>query len=1128
MPTLQLLLLGAFELRYDDQPLPKPSTLKSQSLLAYLATHRQQPQSRERLANLFWGDQLERKARSSLSTALWHIRRCFPDEEPILSDPHSVQFDPACDLWLDFEAFESYVTAEDMASLEAGLALYRGEFMEGFYDDWILTYRYRLESLFSEALARRMTGLEAGGEYEGALAAALKLADHDPLREDAHGVAMRAYYRLGQRSAALKQYGRCQAILEEELGIEPGSSTTEMYEAIREGREIPVQAHLASGKGRVSALMPDAVEDRHNLPAQTTPFVGREAELAELARLLADPGVRLLSILGAGGMGKTRLALEAGRAQLGSFEHGVYYVPLAPLESVETIVPTTAEALGFSFYKGVEPRQQLLEYLRRKHMLLVMDNLEHLLACPEPDGRDGAELVSDILRTAPEVKVLVTSRARLNVQGEWLLNLDGMAFPEWETEEEAARRLPEDAADPEGWTEYSAIELFLQNARRTCPDFELEADDLKQISRICRLVDGMPLGILLAAGWLTMLTPAEIADQISGQISGQQSGEIEASLDFLETELRDVPKRQRSMRTLFDHSWKLLTEREQEVFQWLSVFRGGFTRQAAQWVASASLRELRALVDKSLLQREPDGRYGMHELLRQYAADKIRRADRLRRADGLHQAGKARRAEELGEVLPEEKETRDRHCTYYADYLRGKEAHLTGRGQQQALADIGAEIENVRAAWSWAVDQGKVEEMEHSVESIAEFYRIRAWFQEGEEIFAKAVQRLVEGQEEFSDRESEMVLGKLLARQGWFCGCLGLVEKGSELLQRSLGIFHDLGAQRETAYALYHLGYDVLEQAGGRPLYQEGLAIFEEIGDRRGIALTLGGLGWDAVLQQGEYKTAKRLFQESLAIFRELGNQEGMADSLTGLGYTLWTLGDYGEARQLHYEGLGLRLEIGHHKGIADSLDFLAHDSCGLEEYEEARALWQESLANYREIGNLWGMAWALGNMGELANVLGEHAEALQLAQESLALFKEIDARRGISWSLRVLGNAACGLGDLAGAKRYLHQALEAVAMVGVMSFVPLTLVGIATLMSAEGQKERALELLAFALHHPICWQWVRDRTAPLVAELEVELPPEVVAAANARGRARDLDTTVAELLEELGGTRTELVDQSD
>jgi tetratricopeptide (TPR) repeat protein len=272
---------------------------------------------------------------------------------------------------------------------------------------------------------------------------------------------------------------------------------------------------------------------------------------------------------------------------------------------------------------------------------------------------------------------------------------------------------------------------------------------------------------------------------------------------------------------------------------------------------------------------------------------------------------------------------------------------------------------------------------------------------------------------------------------------------------------------------------------------------------------------------------AEQLFQESLTIFRDLGNEEGMAASLRDLGYVLWILGEYGAAKQLHQESLTLRQQIGHQKGIADSLDFLAHDAMGLEEYGEAKKLWQESFTIYREIGNPWGMAWALGNRGELANVLGEHAEAFHLAQESLALFKKIDARRGISWSLKVLGDAACGLGDLAAAKRHFRQALETVVLVGVASFAPLTLVGIAALMAAEGERERALELLTLVLHQPIAWQWVEDRAAPLVAELEAELPADVVVAAWERGRARDLDATVAELLDELGGTGTDSPDQS-
>jgi predicted ATPase/predicted Ser/Thr protein kinase len=859
-------------------------------------------------------------------------------------------------------------------------------------------------------------------------------------------------------------------------------------EAILKGREIATSVRLAPGESRFSTPTLDAIRPCHNLPAQPTPFVGREAELTELRRLLADPDVRLLTILGAGGMGKTRLALEAAAAELDNFERGVYFVSLAPLDSVEAIVPTVAEALGFSFYEGGEPEQQLLDYLRQKAMLLIMDNFEHLLAAPESDGRDGAGLVSDVLQTAPDVKILSTSRARLNVLGEHLFRLAGMDFPKPLPAAEA--ETPEDAADLEGRADYSAVKLFLQSARRVKPGFELAADDLKYVTRICQLVQGMPLGIVLAAAWLTMLTPAEVA------------AEIEASLDFLETDLRDVPERQRSMRAVFDHSWNLLTEREQEVFQWLSVFRGGFTRAAAQQVTGAMLRELRALVDRSLLQRDPTGRYGIHELLRQYAA-------------------------ELLEKVPVDKEAvQDRHYAYFADFLEGKEADLIGRGQKQALTEIGAEIENVRAAWDWVVAQGKIEEIDRSSESLAEFYHLRAWFHEGEEAFAGAAHRLAEVQQQIGDQTCKLVLGKLLLQQGRFCHSLGLVEKASEILQESLAILRDLGARREVVYALLYLGHLIAGRGGdGTPVHQEALAIAKEIGDRRGIALSFQGLG-DVATGQGEYGAAKHLYQKGLALFSELGNQEGTAQSLADLGYIAFVLGEYGEAEQLHRESLALSREVGDQRGIADSLHSLALDAGGLEDYGEARRLCQESLTIFQEIGDLRGVEAVLGDLGEFANFLGEHAEAIQLAQECLTICRRIDRPGGIAWALRVLGDAACGLGDLPKARRYHHHALEVVTEIAQTFLIPRSLVGVAAILAAEGQKERALELLALFIHHPLSFQSTKTRAAPLIAELESELPPDVVAAAWERGRARDLEATVAELLDELGGTGTDSLDQ--
>ncbi|HSR31205.1 MAG TPA: protein kinase [Anaerolineae bacterium] len=852
-------------------------------------------------------------------------------------------------------------------------------------------------------------------------------------------------------------------------------------EAILKGREVPTTLRLTPEASRFSTPTPDATRPRHNLPAQPTPFVGREAELTELARLLGDPDVRLLTILGAGGMGKTRLALEAGAAQLGSFEHGVYFVSLAPLESVEAIVPTTAEALGFSFYEGGEPRQQLLAYLREKSKLLIMDNFEHLLVGREPGHRDGVGLVTDILQTATEVKILITSRARLNVQGETLFHLAGMDYPE---------PLPAaEAETPEGALDYSAVKLFLQSARRVRPGFELADDDLRYVTRICRLVQGMPLGILLAAAWLTMLSPAEIADQISGEIA--------ASLDFLETDQRDVPDRQRSMRAVFDHSWNLLTEREQAVMQALSVFRGGFSREAAHQVADATLHELRSLVDKSLLGRDPAGRYRIHELLRQYAADKLRRAEEPAEEDSI----------------------RDAHATYYAGFLASRDALLRGKEQRQVLDEIRVEVDNIRTAWDWAITQGRIEEIERSLATLARFCRIRGWYREGEALFSRAAHRL------FGTREdrSRLLQGRLLYQQGRFANLLGNESEVGRLLEASLVIFRELGAKREAAYAVCLLGgCESLYGLPRRELCLQGLSLFRELGDQRGSALALHGLAWTGC-HSGEYADAKQSFQESLALFRQVGDLEGIQAALHGLGYICWILGEYQRGRELHLEMLRLCQETGSQGGIARALGDLGIDAYGLRQYEKAHELFGQSLAIYREIGDARGMCDELGDLAVAANALGNYAQAEQYAREALRVLPEgeVDFDRG-AWEYRVLGSAACSLGNYADARKYLRRSLELAIAAQMPSRHLLTFVDVARVLATQSDQERALELLTLVMNHRFSWQIFKDEAAPLIAELEAELPPDVVAAAWARGRARDLDATVAELLDELGGTGTD------
>jgi predicted ATPase len=440
---------------------------------------------------------------------------------------------------------------------------------------------------------------------------------------------MQAYALASDRSNAIAQFEVCREILWSELGVEPAEETVALYESIKLGYYGPISAN---------GLQEPLVEVRYALPYYATPFIGRELELATLDSFITDPTVRLVTIVGPGGIGKTRLAVEAAQRSLAAkiFPEGIFFIDLAPMHETNRIVQRVADALNLPLKGGDSrsSRQQLLDYLNQKKLLLVFDNFEHLL--------DDANLLADILQSGPEIKILVTSRERLNLLQEQVYPIRGLKFPELETAEDA--------------TGYTAALLFLQSARRNQPDFSLRNnDDLIQLARICRMVEGMPLALELAATWVDVLSLTEIAN------------ELQQGLDILERELRDVPARLRSIRASVDYSWQRLDEADQAVFAQLSIFRDGFTRQAAQEVAGATLQELSRLVNKSLIRFDKQrGRYEIHELLLQYGADK------------------------LGGQPALEAATYNRHSDYYCQLLAGYTDHLKGAGQAQAMAAIEA------------------------------------------------------------------------------------------------------------------------------------------------------------------------------------------------------------------------------------------------------------------------------------------------------------------------------------------------------------------------------------------------------------------------------------------------------
>ncbi len=505
-------------------------------------------------------------------------------------------------------------------------------------------------------------------------------------------------------------------------------------ESILEGRD-PGAARFNIPAQRYDSV--DTFDSASNLPAQTTPFLGRTVELAALKQLLDNPEVRLITILAPGGMGKTAISLEAVRRIRNRFPQGVTFIPLARIPSAEYLIQAISEELGLALSSQDDPKVQLLNYLKNAEMLLLLDNFEHVL--------DGAWLIQEILQSAPHMKILTTSRERLNLAGEVPYSLRSMSIAEWQTVEEAMT--------------YGAVQLFVQGARRSRSDFLLQQKDMSALTRICRFVDGMPLGILLAAAWVDMISVEEIA------------GEIEKSIDFLETELRDVPDRQRSVRSVLDSTWLRLDLSDQELFMKLSVFRSSFSRNAAEKIAGASLRQLAKLISKSLITRDAEsGRYHIHELLRQYAQQK------------------------LEDSAQSSRNVRATHATYYADFMKDRWTDLKDHRMKTALQEIQDDIENVRAAWRYWLEVRNGTELRKFFEGLWAIYEIRSWFRPAADLFREAGEQLQEGE---SSIELQIARAYALAMEGWFTSLLGLPHLGIEMARKSLAIFRQIDSGQD-------------------------------------------------------------------------------------------------------------------------------------------------------------------------------------------------------------------------------------------------------------------------------------------------------------------------------------------
>ncbi len=910
MAELSLALLGPLQVTLDGAPITTFESDKVRALLAYLAVEADRPHRRDALAGLLWPERPERAAHLNLNQALANLRGALGDRTatpPFLCiTRETVQFNRASDYELDVETFRARFAACEqhphrhpetckpcVQRLQQAIDLYRGSFLAQFFlsdsaafEEWALLKREWLHRRALRALARLADYHERRADYEQAQHDTWRQLELDPWREESHRQLMRVLALSGQRSAALEQYERCRRALADELGVEPAEETTALYERI-------CTAEYGTSAGAEYLAFPAARP--HNLPPQPTPFIGRENELVALADLLAQPACRLITLVGPGGIGKTRLALQAATDQIEAFAQGVSFVPLAPLRSSEFLVPAIASALGLAFSGREDPRAQLLTYLRGKEVLLVLDNFEHLL--------EGTELLVDILRRASVVTLLVTSRERLNLQGEWVFDIPGLQVP---------------AGDQtEGVEDYSAVALFVQRARKVHARFTFGEAEKLAVARICQLVEGMPLGVELAAAWVRALSCADIAQ------------EIEQSLGFLTTSLRDVPERHRSLRAVFDHSWRLLSADERGVFRKLSVFRGGFGRDAAEQVAGATLPLLAAVVDKSLLRRNAAGRYELHELVRQYADEQLR---------------------EAGET----EQTRDRHLAFFLALAEAAEPWLTSGERTRWLVALDAEHDNLRAALAWSQTEAAGSELGLRLAgALYWFWHLRDYASEGRGWLAGALAQIGASVRTPARAKALKGVGALAWSQGDYAAA-------RSLLTESVAMWREVGNKQGLAHALLALGWVQRAQRNLTAAYAleaESMALFRELGDSWGLAFSLDSLG-SVTRNQGDYAAARALLEESAALFRELRDPWGLSLPLNHLGIVALAQGDYAAACARYMEGLMLRRDVGHSLHMADSLTNLAEVASVMGQPERAARLWGAAEALYDSIGAIDAYMW--------------------------------------------------------------------------------------------------------------------------------------------------------------------------
>lgn len=982
--TLHITLFGSPQVFWKGKLLKGFITSKAEALFYYLIVTRR-AHTRTALAGLLWPEVSDGQAKKNLRDILPNLRQLLGSY--LVITRNQVMFNEQSPHWIDVAEFHSLLNpspGEDPTTLQKAISLYQGDFLDGFYvrdapefETWVRVQREQFRTLCTQALHTLVEFHLTNKMYNEGLTFTNRLLTLEPWDEHAHRQQMLLLALNGQRSAALAQYATCRRVLAEDLDVEPSAQTTALYERIR-AEEITTQASVRIARPVVASNSAPP-QTLHNLPRTLTSMIDRVDDVSHVKEKLLNPAYPLISLTGDGGIGKTRLALALAEQVLERFADGVWFIPLANLAPITNLIEQLANAIGtalkLNFTGTTSPHTQLLQHLHNKTLLLILDNFEQLTS--------GAEFILDLLQATRTVKILVTSRQRLNLYGEYVYRLKGLPVPH-----------PEIATglEPQDLLAYPAIQLFVERAERTTSDFSLTAANQADVVRICRFVEGLPLGIELATALLEQHDCSTIATA------------LESDYAILTTNLVGMAARHRSIHAVLAYSWQFLTQTEAALLAYCSVFRGGFTPEAATAVTSASPVQLQRLVDQSLLRQSEHGRFEMHELVRWYAA------------------------EQLHSDPQKELQTHQRHREYFLHWLQTRQTRSTIHASQEP--GLEQDLDNLREVWRWAVEHAQWTLVENTLVGLFGLYHAVGRYQEAVNILTTTLVHLrhqIQNQLEESN-PLKRILAKVLLQKADLGFRLGHTNKAEQLVREALHLGKQLGLTDVQAEAYWHLGWIEFRRA--------------------------------------HWLTATDKAEKSLQLARRSNYTFLEAHTLNLLGICWNYRRGHDQARIHLLHGLAIAQQMQHYTLQSTILINLGEHHTMTGEYTQAMRYFQQAHINatthlYRE-----NIGVAAYNLAILSQMMGDWTTAEQQFTKALACLTQIGETYFVSLIHIYWGNLHCLRGDYEIAIDYCQRAQQQCQLDGYQDIelrawnqLGKTLLGLHRFDEAETAYRQALTL---------------------------------------------------------------------